>query len=126
MLSTSYVITRVETVVSVVMVGKLPDNLPPYISRELILFQTPEEAVKTTKTTLHQTFILELEHPALGDTGLINGVYSQPSSQQPNLQGEVIQPEWIKKIYLYSKTGETLIRRFFNGTIPKPFEIKPE
>ncbi len=122
-----YLATRPETITSVTIVGRLPDNLPSWIpTKEIQLFETVQKSILTTSTNLRQTFILELHLPEILDTHLLTYAYAYTADRETFVCAKQVDPTWIKRIYVYSKASENLVNRIFNNNCPKEVCVKPE
>lgn len=108
-----YFSTEPETVVSIVLKGCLPENLPSYMKdKTLKCFTSVQAAVASNKKPSHQNFVLEVN----SDSHWYNNEVTR------------INPEWIKKIYIYSKTSFNLLNALFNkkAKLSVPIEIRTE
>lgn len=121
-----FLATRPETVISIVQVGRLPDNLPDYLEpKEMICFENVVDSIATSKTNKHQTFVLELHVPTPLDSELLTYICAG-EDKTGSVLAKQIKPEWIQKIFVYSKRGQTLLSHLFNDECPKTIELKPE
>jgi len=122
-----YLVTRPETITSVTIVGRLPDNLPSWIpTKEIQLFGTIQKSISTSSTNLRQSFVLELHLPEVLDTHLLTYAHPTDKVMEAFVCAKQVDPTWIKKIYVYSKASENLVNRIFNNNCPKEICVRPE
>ncbi len=111
---TYYVATRPETVVAVVTIGKLPNTLPSWLKVSyLVCTQAITHCFDENTTSNHQTFVLELDFP------------KQNSSQEEFCFLENIDPNTIKRIFVYSQRSMNLLNKLFAGNCPKKIIMQP-
>lgn len=115
-----YLVTRPETVLSVVQVGRLPDA---FSVAEMICLKDARACAVSSTTNRHQTFILELDFPTPFDSELLTYVSGRG---EESVIAKQIKPGWINKIFVYSLQGGKLLSRLFNDECPKRIELKPE
>jgi O-acetyl-ADP-ribose deacetylase (regulator of RNase III) len=122
-----YLVTRPETITSITIVGRLPDNLPSWIpTKEIQLFETIQKSILTTSTNLRQTFVLELNLPEISDTHLLTYAYTYTADRETFICAKQVDPTWIKRIYVCSKASENLVNRIFNNNCPKEICVQSE
>lgn len=122
-----YLVARPETVKSLVFVGRLPANLPAWIpSKEIMLFDNPQQSILTTSTNLRQTFVLEMQIPPATITSLITELHNSQNTTSAVVIAKQLNPQWVQKIFVYSKASENLISKLFNDECPIDIQIMPE
>ena len=109
-----YLATRPETVISIVTDGKLPNNLPSWLTiKYLFCANLINYCFDTSNTSYQQIFVLELNIP------------NEINKQKDFLYLEKIDVAWIIKIIVYSQQAENLLRRIFKQNITLQMVINP-
>lgn len=125
-----YFAARPETLVSVVRVGKLRENLPAYATKNgsMIFFAEVRNALLASKglpnAHANQTFIVEIQPPSLYETNLIVHQYDKDHNIS-SLSAEHIEIDWITAIYVYSQSGYNLSTRLLNNESPVDIVVNP-
>ena len=115
-----------ETVISIVQVGRLPDNLPDwFMPKEITCFEKISDSISTSRTNKHQTFVLELHVPTPLDSELLTYVCAG-RDKTGHVLAKQIKTEWIEKIFVYSTRGKKLLSRLFNDECPKIIEMRSD
>jgi len=121
-----YFVARPETLVSVVRVGKLRENLPDWLAIDkMVFFDDVNSAVKSSTTSLNQTFIIEMIPPKFDETNLLTKQFNKESNER-SICADQIETDWISHIYVYSQQGYKLASRLLNNESPITITIKPE
>jgi hypothetical protein len=109
-----YLSTRPETVVSIVKTGKLPNKLPSWAHVDYLLcVKVIADCFSGNRAPLHQIFILELDFP------------TQSEKSDDFMLLESLNTEFIKRIFVYSMSGNKLLNRLFKDSCSKPIMIEP-
>lgn len=121
--ATYFLATCPRTVISIIQVGRLPDNFSQETG--LMCFENIMDSMKALKTGKDQTFILELNIPAPLDSKLLTYVCAE-EGRASSILTKQINSEWIQKIIVYSKKEQIFLSRLFNNECPKKIEINSE
>lgn len=115
-----YIASRPETIVSIVHVGRLPENLPTYIlEKQLVLYQKSAEACQQNNQ-LRQFFLVSIEVP---DQHQLTIVKDHSSRACIRLQADQINASWLKKIFVSNEATRKLGSRLFNDKCPLDIEV---
>jgi O-acetyl-ADP-ribose deacetylase (regulator of RNase III) len=120
MKATAYLATRRETIISIVQLGTLPDNLSQAFKnkiRQLDIYPQFAASSLTCTTANNYTYILELALPALETVSWLTKTTHQ-DSQQVLYQADKIDPSCIQRIHVLNKAAEKRVRHYFNDDCP--------
>ena len=116
-----YTIAQPETVVSLVQLGRLPESLPAWFrTREIQFYEAPQDAVKTTSTSLKQTYLLQVLMPDVTASPFLKEV---KTDQAEYVVASQFDPAWLRHLYVHPDAVLKLLQKKFNDQCPVPITI---
>lgn len=124
MTKTVYTIAQPETVISLVQLGRLPESLPAWFkTREIQFYAIAQEAVKTTSTSLKQTYVLELFIPGVSKSPFLKQVKTDSVEY---ILASQFDPSWLRQLYIHPDAALKLLQKKFNDKCPIPITVNAD
>ena len=118
-----YLAARPETLVSLIINGTLPGNMPAYIKQDgLQLFETPQAAGENSSAIKKNTFILEYE---LAEDSSQYVIQHLPDKEITFVSTEKVDKTALKFIYVLNHTAQKLANNLLNSKSPVEIKIEP-
>lgn len=118
-----YYAARPETLVSIIINGTLPGNLPEYAKQDGIqLFEDAQFAIENSTALKKNIFILEYELPEDSSQYFVNHI---PDKNVTFISTEKLDKAALRYIYVLNQTAQKLVNNLLNSKSPVEIKVEP-